>query len=97
MGAKVGFAPTVTLALVSLNVLVYLGMGLSGVSWSEPAIRDAVRWGADFGPMTLSGDWWRVLTSTFVHFGIFHIGFNMWCLWDLGRTLEFFMGRKGFF
>jgi rhomboid protease GluP len=94
--ARAAFSPTVTLSLLSLNILVYLAMGLSGVSWNEPSLRDAVRWGADFGPLTLSGDWWRVLTSTFVHFGILHIGFNMWCLWSLGRTLEFFMGRKGF-
>lgn len=87
------FTPTVTFTLIGINVLVYLAMGLSGVSWSEPSIEGAVRWGADFGPLTLSGEWWRVLTSTFVHFGIIHIGFNMWCL---GSSLELFMGRKTF-
>jgi membrane associated rhomboid family serine protease len=94
--ARVKFTPTVTAALVGLNVLVYLAMGLSGVSWTEPSIEHAVRWGADFGPLTLSGEWWRVLTSTFVHFGIIHIAFNMWCLWSLGSSLELFMGRKAF-
>jgi membrane associated rhomboid family serine protease len=77
-------------------VLVYVAMGLSGVSWMEPMIRDAIRWGADYGVLTLGGQWWRALTNMFVHFGIIHIGFNMWCLWSLGRTLEFFMGRKAF-
>jgi membrane associated rhomboid family serine protease/cytochrome c-type biogenesis protein CcmH/NrfG len=90
------FTPLATLTLVSLNVLVYVAMGLSGVSWTAPSIEHAIRWGADFGPLTLSGQWWRILTSTFVHFGIIHIAFNMWCLWDLGRALERFMGRKGF-
>jgi tetratricopeptide (TPR) repeat protein len=37
-----------------------------------------------------------LFTSTFVHFGIIHIALNMWCLWNLGTTLEPFMGRKVF-
>jgi rhomboid protease GluP len=88
--------PIVTYALIAANVLVYLAMGLTGVSWTEPSIPDALRWGADFGPLSLSGQWWRLFTSTFVHFGIIHIAFNMWCLYSLGRSLEFLMGRKAF-
>lgn len=91
-----GFQATVTLVIIGLNLAVYLAMGLTGVSWTEPSITDAVKWGADFGPLTLSGQWWRLLTSTFVHFGIIHIGFNMYCFWDLGRGLEYFMGRRAF-
>lgn len=88
--------PYVTYAIIAANAAVYLAMGVSGVSWTQPSIPDAIRWGADFGPLTLNGQWWRVFTSTFVHFGILHIAFNMWCLLDLGRSLEFFMGRKAF-
>lgn len=91
-----GFTPVVTLTLIALNGLVYLAMGLNGVSWTEPSIEHALHWGADFGPLTLSGEWWRILTSTFVHFGIVHIALNMWCLWSLGSSLELFMGRKAF-
>jgi membrane associated rhomboid family serine protease/Tfp pilus assembly protein PilF len=90
------FKPRVTLALVFLNVLIYVAMGLSGVSWTEPSIVHSIRWGADFGPFTLNGQWWRLFTSTFIHFGIIHIAFNMWCLWDLGRALELYMGRRAF-
>jgi membrane associated rhomboid family serine protease len=94
--AHVKFTPVVTLTLIALNVLVYVAMGLSGVSWFDPSIEHAVRWGADFGPLTVTGEWWRALTSTFVHFGIIHIAFNMWCLWSLGSSLELFMGRKAY-
>jgi rhomboid protease GluP len=80
--------------LIALNVVVYLAMGFSGVSWVEPSAHDAVKWGADFGVLTLSGQWWRLLTSMFVHFGAIHIGLNMWCLWDLGRLSERLMGRR---
>ena len=90
------FTPVITFALIGLNVFVYIAMALSGVSWTEPSITDAIRWGADFGPFTIGGEWWRLFTSMFVHFGIIHIGFNMWCLWSLGISLEQLMGRKAF-
>jgi len=88
--------PPVTLAIMAANILVYVAMGISGASWTDPSIVDAVKWGADFGPLTLSSEWWRLFTSTFVHFGIIHIALNMWCLWNLGTTLEPFIGRKVF-
>lgn len=88
--------PPVTRAIIGLNVLVYLAMGLSGVSWTEPSVLHAIRWGADFGPLTFSGEWWRQFTSIFVHFGAIHILLNMWCLWNLGAALEPLMGPAGF-
>lgn len=91
-----GRPPLVTLTLIAINVLVYVAMGVSGVSWVEPSVNDAIRWGADFGVLTLAGQWWRLLTSVFVHFGIIHLLFNMWCLWDLGLSLEPLMGRGAF-
>lgn len=39
-----------------------------------------MKWGADYGPLTLHGQWWRMIVSTFLHFGIIHIGFNMFVL-----------------
>jgi len=71
-------------------------MGISGADWVQPSLTEALRWGADFGPVTLSGECWRLITSNFVHFGIFHIALNMWCLWGLGKLLEPQMGRKAF-
>jgi membrane associated rhomboid family serine protease len=88
--------PAVTIVIIAANVLVYLAMGVSGASWTDPNVLEAVKWGANFGPLTLSSEGWRLLTSTFVHFGIIHIALNMWCLWNLGTTLEPFMGRKVF-
>ncbi|MGA7028420.1 MAG: rhomboid family intramembrane serine protease, partial [Candidatus Acidiferrales bacterium] len=88
--------PPVTRAIIGLNVLVYLAMGLSGVSWTAPNVLNAIQWGADFGPLTLSGEWWRQFSNMFVHFGILHIALNMWCLWNLGSALEPLMGPVGF-
>jgi rhomboid protease GluP len=83
----------VTIALIAANALVFAAMVLSGVSALDPTPAQAIKFGADFGPLTLNGQWWRLVTSMFVHFGIIHIGLNMWCLWNLGRAAEALMGR----
>jgi membrane associated rhomboid family serine protease/Flp pilus assembly protein TadD len=88
--------PPVTRIIIAVNVLVYVAMGLSGVSWTDPSVAQAIRWGADFGPLTLSGQWWRLFTSMFVHFGFFHILLNMWCLRNLAVALEPLMGPLAF-
>ena len=86
----------VTVALIAMNALVFAIMVLSGVSAFLPTPQQAIAFGADFGPLTLNGQWWRLVTSMFVHFGIIHIGLNMWCLWNLGRTSEILLGRFSF-
>jgi rhomboid protease GluP len=83
----------VTIALIALNVLVFAVMVLSGVSSFLPTPEQAIAFGADFGPLTLNGQWWRLVTSMFVHFGLIHLGLNMWCLWNLGRAAEQLLGR----
>jgi rhomboid protease GluP len=80
--------PPVTTILIGINVAVYLGMVLSGVSAIDPSTQDLLKWGADAGPLTLHGQLWRILTSNYVHGGIIHIGLNMWCLWNLGSLAE---------
>ena len=59
-------------------------MGLTGVSWFEPTRPALLKWGADWGPLSLSTQPWRLLTSNYVHIGIIHIALNMWCLFSLG-------------
>jgi membrane associated rhomboid family serine protease/Flp pilus assembly protein TadD len=86
----------ITQALFGINVAVFVGMLLSGASAMSPSSESLLAWGANYGPYTLSGDWWRLLTSCFVHIGIVHIGFNMWCLWSLGGLAERLYGRVTF-
>src|SRR5713226_2038066 len=83
----------VTIGLIALNALVFAIMVLRGVSAFTPTPQQAIAFGADFGPLTLNGQWWRLVSSMFVHFGILHIGLNMWCLWNLGRAAETLLGR----
>lgn len=82
-----------TQIIFGINAAVFLGMALSAAAITDFPVRELVHWGANFGPLTLSGEWWRLLTSVFIHGGIIHIGFNMWCLWNLGALCEALYGR----
>jgi rhomboid protease GluP len=84
-----------TQIIFGINVAVFLGMVLSSSTMDFPG-PVLVTWGANFGPYTLPGEWWRLLTSFFVHGSLLHIAFNMWCLWDLGALCESLYGRWTF-
>lgn len=87
----------VTSAIVGINALVFLAMTFSGVSPAMPQSQDLIRWGAEFGPATLTTQPWRLLTSNYVHIGIIHIALNMWCLWNLGSLSERIFDRWTYF
>ncbi|MBZ5654576.1 MAG: rhomboid family intramembrane serine protease [Acidobacteriia bacterium] len=87
----------VTQVFFGINVAVFLGMALAGVSMLDnPAGWDLVHWGANFGPFTVSGQWWRLLTCVFVHGGLLHIAVNMYWLWNLGALAESLYGHWTF-
>lgn len=71
-----------------MNVAVFLVMSLTGVSPISPSVQQLLKWGANFGPLSLGPEPWRMLASTYVHAGIIHIALNMWCLWSLGFLAE---------
>jgi rhomboid protease GluP len=83
----------VTQIILGINVAIFLGMALAGSTIMEFPIAESIHWGANVGALTLSGEWWRLLTCVFVHGGLIHIAFNMWCLWNLGALCESLYGR----
>ena len=85
-----------TVVLIALNVLVFLIMVLRGVPLFDPTADSVLKWGADYGPLTLHGQWWRMLVSTFLHFGLIHLLFNMYVLFNIGLFMEVLAGRVPF-
>jgi len=82
--------------LIGANVLVFAAMLLGGAGlWHSPnGIQLA--WGANFAPATQDGEWWRLGSAMFLHFGLLHLAFNMWALWDGGQWVERMYGRYYF-
>jgi membrane associated rhomboid family serine protease len=89
--------PVVTYTLVALNVLVYVVGVISDRQLGAGGGADSffVRFSL-YPPLVGNGEWYRLITSGFMHAGILHIGFNMWALWVMGPALESILGRLRF-
>jgi rhomboid protease GluP len=77
--------------ILGLNVVVFAGMLFGTGSFGDP--ETLISWGGSFGPRTTNGEWWRVVTSLFVHAGFFHLVINGLALLQLGFLVERLMGR----
>ncbi len=84
----------VTPTVVALNAIVFLLMLVGRGSLGDP--ETLVRWGANFGPLTTNGEWWRLLTALFVHAGALEFLVNVAGLVQLGLVLERRVGHVAF-
>jgi len=94
--AALGGRPVVTLTIVILNCAIFVCTVLAGAGLVSSNGALLVQWGTNYGPLTLDGEWWRLLTSMFLHFCILHIALNMWALWDIGKLTEKLYGSAYF-
>jgi rhomboid protease GluP len=83
-------------ALIAANVLVFVAMLFNGAGLIHSANGIQLAWGANFGPATQDGEWWRLATAMFLHFGILHLALNMVALWDAGAWVERMYGHGRF-
>jgi membrane associated rhomboid family serine protease len=85
-------ATPATLTLIATNCVVFASAAALGAGIFSPDGEVIARIGSDFTPLTVGGQWWRLLTSTFLHFGLFHLAFNMWALYANGPLAERIFG-----
>ena len=83
----------VTPILMHLNTAVFLLMVLAGKGFLTFQADDLLAWGACYAPLINEGQWWRMLTATFLHGGVTHLLANLFCLFYVGIHLETLMSR----
>lgn len=105
-GGRARERPDVTYVLLGLNVAIFLltlavgGSVLSGgdaelyrhFAMQPVALMD----GEGITSGVADGQWWRLLTAGFLHYGVLHLGLNMAALYSLGPGLEQSLGRLRF-
>lgn len=82
----------VTLAFVLASVTLVILMIVLG---PRPifATDSLIAWGAEFGPRTTNGEWWRLVTALFVHAGLIHVFFDIAGILQCGMLVERLFGR----
>ena len=83
----------ITPIIMNLNILIFIIMVFSGLGFISFKPVDLLAWGANFKPVTTNGQWWRLLTSTFLHGGLMHLIANMYGLLFVGIFLEPRLGK----
>ncbi|MBL7766453.1 MAG: rhomboid family intramembrane serine protease [Chitinophagaceae bacterium] len=83
----------ITPILINLNILIFILMLFDGVHILSPDTESLIQWGANFKPLTLAGEAWRLFTCCFIHIGIMHLLMNMYALMFVGILLEPYLGK----
>lgn len=89
--------PFVTLILIGMNVAAFGAMVASGVSPTDPDLDSLLAMGANQGTLVVfHGEWWRTISSVFIHIGVLHLAVNMYSLWRVGAFVERLVGGPRF-
>ncbi len=84
----------VTYTLIAVNLLIFVAMVISGAGFMDFSMDSSLaKWGANTRSLTANGEWYRLITSTFLHGGLLHVLFNMYALFYIGIYLEPLLGR----
>ena len=83
----------ITPIIMDLNILIFITMVFSGLGFISFKPVDLLAWGANYKPVTTNGQWWRLVTNTFLHGGFMHLLANMYGLLFVGIFLEPKLGK----
>ena len=80
----------VTYAIIAINVLVFILMAINGAGIMETNGLVHIKWGSNYTPLTLSGDWWRLVSNVFIHccFSFIISRFNSIAYHHIARNLS---------
>lgn len=78
----------VTYGFAVLCLLMFAVTTSHGAPWFKDSGVVQIGWGSNFGPSTIGGEWWRLLTYSLLHFGLLHLAFNLWALVSFGTIAE---------
>lgn len=94
----VSFAPIpwVTYGLIALNVIVWIATVMEGAGFASASAEKLLLWGGNAASEFQRGEWWRLLTATFLHSGLMHVTMNMIGLASAGITVERVYGHRQF-
>ncbi len=82
--------------LIALNVIMFIIMAAAGAGIADTNPEVHVRFGSNYGPLTWTGEPWRLLSSAFLHFGVIHLALNMYALYNGGVLTERLFGSGRF-
>jgi membrane associated rhomboid family serine protease len=82
-------------ALIAVNVAIY-ALTAAQAGGADVASAPLFQAWSLYPPAIAAGQWWRLVTAGFLHFGPLHIGFNMLALWVIGKDFERVVGRGRF-
>ena len=87
----------ITPGIIIINVILFIAMVLSGLSLTSPENSKLIAWGAKEGLRIVEySQWWRLISSIFIHIDISHLIINMLCLLIVGIIAEPFFGKITF-
>ena len=86
----------VTQLLIFINLFVFIAMLTEGADLWHSSNGMQLAWGANFSPAVQDGEWWRLCSALFLHFGIIHLALNLFALWDSGQFVERMYGHARF-
>ncbi len=79
-----------TWVIIAVNVIVFIMVEATG---SSEDVYHMIDWGASFTPYVQAGEYYRLFTSMFLHFGFRHLMVNMFVLLITGDRMESYLGR----
>jgi len=85
--------PILTFALIIMNVLFFILLEIRGGSTN---IQNLIELGAKYNPAIIDGEWWRIVSSMFLHIGYLHLLMNMLAVYFLGSAVERIFGSWRF-